>query len=185
MNSDAHLSLEVNEKNISFIDFTSFCLHHLCYGIPSDKLFFSWNYDALFSPKFVVFFPRRKMKYCRSRNLSSFIVVNKEILGAPRSDLRGQNRGQIQNQRKILYEIGLSQLWRWPFKNRWYSLMKANAIRFNFFWVTSKSINANWDLFNFPTTLETSSISKGCYYCSQGVNRLPIGESNHIIIKDF
>ena len=60
MNSDAHLSLEVNEKNISFIDFTSFCLHHLCYGIPSDKLFFREITMRYFRQSLLFFSPDAK-----------------------------------------------------------------------------------------------------------------------------
>ena len=84
-----------------------------------------WKYSCLvILPKrtFVVFFTGRKLKFRRSRNLSSNHRVKNESLGAPRCDLRGQNWGQIQNLHEKLLEISLSHVKRWPLKIWRYSL---------------------------------------------------------------
>ena len=75
-------------------------------------------YDVIDLPKFLF----RKIKFGISRNLSSTHKSKSQSLGAPKCDLRGQKEGQIQNLHKILREISLSQLLRWPLKFRWYSL---------------------------------------------------------------
>ena len=73
-------------------------------------------------PKLCLFSPDAKSISAYHATFPSSIVVNEKSLGAPRSDLRGQNWGQIQNLHKILREISLSQLKWWSLKDRWYSL---------------------------------------------------------------
>ena len=84
-------------------------------------------YHVIDLPKFLFIF-RRKIKFGISRNLSSTHKSKSQSLSAPKCDLRGQKEGQIQNLHKILREISLSQLLRWPLKFRWYSLILASLL---------------------------------------------------------
>ena len=110
----------------SSIEQFALCLDHFCFREKTLIILLRsvLCYDVIDLPKFLF----RKIKFGISRNLSSTHKSKSQSLSAPKCDLRGQKEGQIQNLHKILREISLSQLLRWPLKFRWYSLILASLL---------------------------------------------------------
>ena len=97
---------------------------------------------------FVVFLPYDAIHNLGITQSFKFLLVNIESLGAPRRDLRGQNRGQIQNQHEKLYKISLSQPPRTCFKNLWYTLLcNASVCHFSNEKMLCAAVASIWTLF--------------------------------------